>query len=298
VSLPETIDDLVAGAVDLHYHSAPSPFPRKLDPAAAARHYEDAGFRAVVLKSHHHNTVMDVLAIESSALRGMKLKMYGGIALNGTVGGLNPRAVELSLRMGGKIVWFPTMSSTAHIEHHEHAVHGGFPTSTLKLMPEAAITVLDGNGKLKPEVHEIIALIKEEDAILASGHMPPLEIFAVFEAAQKAGVDKLLVQHPDFVIGATHDDARRLAAMGAYIEHSIGMYYNDRDDWQVSKLVEWIEVVGPEHTSLGSDVGQATSPMPADVFAKVSRGLVSHGLHEKAVRTMISDNPASLLGLN
>ena len=29
-------DGLLTGAVDLHYHSAPSPFPRKLDPAVAA----------------------------------------------------------------------------------------------------------------------------------------------------------------------------------------------------------------------------------------------------------------------
>lgn len=295
--MSSTANDLVQGAVDLHYHSAPSPFPRKLDPAEAARHYEAAGFRAVVLKSHHHNTQMDVLAIESSVLRDLKVKVYGGIALNGTVGGLNPRAVELSLRMGGKIVWFPTMSSGPHIEFHEHHT-SGFPTSVLKLIPEAEITVFDGEGKLKPEVHEIIALIRETDAILASGHMSPPEVFAVFEAAKKAGVEKLLVQHPDFVLGVTHEDARRLADMGAFIEHSIGMYYQESEEWPISKLKEWVEVVGPEHTSFGSDVGQATSPSPAETFEKVARLLLEAGMQERDIRRMISDNPGSLLGLN
>ena len=291
-------DDLVTGAVDLHYHSAPSPFPRKLDPAEAARHYDAAGFRAVVLKSHHHNTVMDVLTIKSAVLDGLRLQVFGGIALNGTVGGLNPRAVELSLRMGGKIVWFPTMASHPHIEHHAQATASGFPTSTLELMPEEPITVLDGEGKLKPEVHQIIELIREEDAILASGHLSPREIFVVFEAAKAAGVEKLVVQHPDFVIGLSEDEARRLASMGAHIEHSIGMYARERDDRPIGRLQEWIEVVGVDRTTLGSDVGQATSPSPADTFRKVAQLLVEHGTHENDVRKMVSDNPAGLLGLN
>ena len=106
-------DELLRDTVDLHYHSGPSPFPRRLDPVESARHYDENGFKAVVLKSHHHNTVMDVLTIQKSVLDKLRVKVFGGIALNGLVGGLNPRAVEMSLRMGGKVVWFPTMSSPA-----------------------------------------------------------------------------------------------------------------------------------------------------------------------------------------
>ena len=104
------MDELIRDTVDLHYHSAPSPFPRRMDPVEAARHFDDNGFKAVVLKSHHHNTVMDVLTIQRTVLDKLRVKVFGGIALNGLVGGLNPRAVEMSLRMGGKVVWFPTMS--------------------------------------------------------------------------------------------------------------------------------------------------------------------------------------------
>src|SRR5690349_19044706 len=55
------MDELIRDTVDLHYHSAPSPFPRRMDPVEAAHHFDEHGFKAVVLKSHHHNTVMDVL---------------------------------------------------------------------------------------------------------------------------------------------------------------------------------------------------------------------------------------------
>ncbi len=299
--MASTLDRLLVGAVDLHYHSAPSPFPRKLDAAQAARHYEEAGFRAVVLKSHHHNTVMDILSIESTVLAGLRLRVYGGIALNGTVGGLNPRAVELCLKMGGRVVWLPTMSSGAHIEFHEHNHDTGFPQSTIDLMPEAEIDVFGPDGELRPEVHQIIALVRDAGAVLASGHLNPRQVDAVFTAARAAGVRRLLVNHPDFVLGISHEQARRLADMGAYIEHSIGMYNDQSPSTSrrpISQLLEWIEVVGPERTTLGSDVGQRSNPLPVDTFRRVSELLMEGGVHESDLRRMISTNPGGLLGLD
>jgi uncharacterized protein DUF6282 len=288
-------DDLIRDTVDLHYHSGPSPFPRRLDPVESAKHFDEHGFKAVVYKSHHHNTVMDVLSIKASILDSLRVRIFGGIALNGIVGGLNPRAVEMSLRMGGKIVWFPTISSPGHIEYHRHG--GGFPEPTMKLMPESPNPVLGDDGKLKPAVHDIIQLIKEEDAVLAAGHMSPPEIFAVFTAARAAGVEKLLVLHPDFVVNLSEDQARELAHMGAFIEHAVNMYYRDRPEWPIGKLVNWIKVVGPERTTLASDTGQASSALPSEVFGRVAHRLVESGVAERDLRRMLSDNPGSLLDL-
>jgi uncharacterized protein DUF6282 len=292
------MDELIRDTVDLHYHSAPSPFPRRMDPVEAAHHFDEHGFKAVVLKSHHHNTVMDVLTIQRSVLDKLRVKVYGGIALNGLVGGLNPRAVEMSLRMGGKVVWFPTMSSPAHIAHHADGTASGFPTATMKLRPETVNSVFAEDGKLKPEVHDIIQLIKEEDAILSSGHMPPVEIFAVFKAAREVGVEKLLVAHPDFIVDVSHDQACELASMGAFIEHEANMWARNRPERPIENLVAWIRDVGPEHTTIGSDTGQATSPTAAEVFGNVAHLLVENGVAERDVRRMLSDNPGSLLGVN
>ncbi|MBV8719853.1 MAG: hypothetical protein JO020_16545 [Chloroflexi bacterium] len=292
------MNELIRDTVDLHYHSAPSPFPRRMDPVEAAQHFDEHGFKAVVLKSHHHNTVMDVLTIQRSVLDKLRVKVFGGIALNGLVGGLNPRAVEMSLRMGGKVVWFPTMSSPAHIAHHADGAASGFPTATMKLMPEAVNSVFDDAGKLKPEVYQIIELIKEEDAILSSGHMPPAEIFAVFKAAREAGVEKLIVAHPDFIVDVSHDQACELAKMGAFIEHEANMWARDRPERPIANLISWIRDVGPEHTTIGSDTGQATSPTAAEVFGKLAQLLVDNGVAERDVRRMLSDNPGSLLGVS
>jgi hypothetical protein len=288
-------DDLIRDTVDLHYHSGPSPFPRRLDPVESAKHYDEHGFKAVVYKSHHHNTVMDILSIKASVLDNLRVRVFGGIALNGLVGGLNARAVEMCLRMGGKVVWFPTISSPSHLEYHSHG--GSFPTATMQLREEAPNPVFGEDGKLKPEVYDIIQLIKEEDAILAAGHMSPPETFAVFKAARAAGVEKLLVLHPEFVVNLSEEQGRELAQMGAFIEHEVSMYYRERPEYPISRLISWINAVGPEHTTLGSDTGQATSPLPSEVFGKVAHQLVDNGVAERDVKRMLSDNPGDLLNL-
>jgi hypothetical protein len=293
------IDGLLEGAVDLHCHPAPSPFPRRVDAVEAARHYAEAGFSAVVMKSHHHSTVMDVLALGRHGLDELPVKVCGGIALNGPVGGLNPRAVDLCLKMGGRIVWFPTIASANHIEHHSANPDLKFPALSRPLMHEAEISVFDGDGQLRDEVHEILALIRDEDAILASGHMAPDQVFAVFRAARDIGVRRLLVNHPNFVLGVSHQQARELAALGAYVEHSLCMY-DDRStfyNWPLDVLLEWIKVVGPERTTLGSDLGQDNNPLPVESFQRIGRLLLEAGVPEADVRRMVRDNPAALLGV-
>src|SRR5205085_6438432 len=98
----DVVDRLLDGAVDLHVHPYPSPFPRRLDAAEAAQRAADAGMRAIVVKSHHHDTATDVAALKAHGIDASGIDVYGGVALNTQVGGLNPHAVNMSLAMGGK----------------------------------------------------------------------------------------------------------------------------------------------------------------------------------------------------
>jgi uncharacterized protein DUF6282 len=290
---------VLEGAVDLHVHPAPSPLPRRIDAREAGELAGEAGFEAIVVKSHHHSTVMDVLALgEHSGGNGSAARVYGGIALNSAVGGLNPHAVDLALKMGGRIVWFPTIASPQHIAHHRAHPDLKFPKLAVKLQPEEPIDVLDDDGQLKPEVHRILESIAEADAILASGHMAPASITAVFEAAREKGVRRMLVNHPNFVIEASYDDARHWVGLGALIEHSLCMYDDDSAfyHWDLETLVKWIEAVGAEHSTLGSDLGQMANPLPTESFRKIVTGLLDRGMPERDVRRMVADNPRRLLG--
>jgi hypothetical protein len=289
---------VLEGAVDLHVHPAPSPLPRRIDAREAGELAGEAGFEAIVVKSHHHSTVMDVLALGEPGGNGSGARVYGGIALNSAVGGLNPHAVDLALKMGGRIVWFPTIASPQHIAHHRAHPDLKFPKLAVQLQPEEPIDVLDGNGQLKPEVHQILESIAEADAILASGHMAPASITAVFEAAREKGVRRMLVNHPNFVIEASYDDARHWVGLGALIEHSLCMYDDESAfyHWDLETLLKWIEAVGAEHSTLGSDLGQMANPLPTESFRKMVSGLLDRGMPERDVRGMVADNPRQLLG--
>ena len=294
----EVVARVLKGSVDLHVHPAPSPLPRRVDAVEAAQAAESIGMRAIVVKSHHHSTVTDVLALGRD-LNGLPVNVFGGIALNSAVGGLNPYAVDLALKLGGRIVWFPTIGSPQHIAHHAAHPDLKFPKLAVHVREERPIDVLDENGELRPEVHDIIGLIKEHDAILASGHMAPDRILAVFEAAHAAGVTRLLVNHPNFVVEATHEQGRRFVELGAVIEHSLCMY-DDRSsfyNWDIDVLLGWIQAVGADRSTLGSDLGQMKNPLPSEAFTNIVGQLLDAGLGEADVEAMVRRNPARLLDL-
>jgi hypothetical protein len=295
--MSDELDTLLQGAVDLHVHPSPSPFPRRIDIVEAANLASQAGMRAIVVKSHHHNTAMDVAAVCPYGVEQSGVQVYGGIALNGQVGGINPYAVNLCLAMGGKIVWFPTIASPAHIAQG-HTLN--FPKLTIPLMDEAPIDVWGDDGTLRPEVYEILTMIAEADAILASGHMPVRSILAVFEAARETGVRRMLVNHPNYVIEATHEEARKMAELGAMIEHSLCMYDEDSTfyHWQLDVLVDWIRAIGPEKSMLGSDLGQKNNPLPEQSYHKICSRLRDAGWTMAELRMLVADNPAALLGLD
>ncbi|HWC78863.1 MAG TPA: DUF6282 family protein [Pseudonocardiaceae bacterium] len=289
------VASVLDGLVDMHVHSGPSPFPRRFDHVEAAQDGARIGLRAMVAKSHHHNTQMDILAMKGR-FADVAATAYGGIALNSTVGGLNIHAVRMCLRMGGKVVWFPTISSGRHIECHPE--DGAFPTTTVPLTLER-IDIVDENGTLKPEAAEILDEIKEQEAVVNGGHMYPEYIRTLFQAANERGMTRMVVSHPDFVIGAEPGLCRELIELGAYIEHEVGMYDPEgTQKWDPKKLLNWIEQLGPEHTVLASDFGQKANPKPVDAWLRVSEALLDLGLSEKDLQTMVRDNPAYLLNLD
>ncbi|MGH3383145.1 MAG: DUF6282 family protein [Nocardioidaceae bacterium] len=293
----EAVSKLLVGAVDLHVHPAPSPFPRRLGLLQAAQQAHAAGFRALVVKSHHHSMVTDVLAV-SDAVDGLPLPVYSGVALNNQVGGINPSAVELALNLGGRIVWFPTISSRQHIETHEG---GGlkFPKTAKPYRPTVPTRVLDDDQVLLPEVHDVLDLIKGADAILSGGHMGVDELDAVIRAAAAQGIERIVVSHPNFVIGAAPELCRQWTEFGVKFEHELCMY-DDRSSfyhWDLDVLLEYVKAVGVEHTLIGSDLGQATNPYPVQAYRRAVRGLLDLGVSEDDIRTMVSTNPGRLLGV-
>src|SRR5207344_1131137 len=79
---------LVRGAYDLHVHVAPDVMRRRVTDVQLARRCWDAGLAGFVLKSHYVPTA-ERAAVVNEALGG-EVRVLGALALNASVGGLNP----------------------------------------------------------------------------------------------------------------------------------------------------------------------------------------------------------------
>ncbi|MGO2111772.1 MAG: DUF6282 family protein, partial [Pseudoclavibacter sp.] len=281
----------------MHCHSGPAPFPREFDHVDAAREGDRIGMRAFVSKSHHHSTVMDIKAAHRS-FEGIGTTAFGGVVLNNQVGGLNPYAVEMCVRMGGKIVWFPTFSSRRHIEYHDEAVSQGFPQSAVQLTT-VPVLIHDEAGAVRPEIAEIADIVEEAGAVFNGGHLHADDLFEVFAIAADRGVKRMVVSHPNFITDLTPQQGKELADMGVYIEHEVGMYLpNEQPFFKIDTLLEWIEVVGIERSYVASDLGQIGRTHPVDAFIHVATELLDRGVPERDVRRMFVETPTWLLGLD
>lgn len=283
------------GAVDLHTHSGPSPFPRRLNHVEASYDGARINMRAILIKSHHHNTVMDLLAMRD-LLKDAPTPAYGGVALNSEVGGINPSAVAVAIQMGGRAVWGPTVSAAQHIDAHSH--DDGFPTAGSNL-EEKVVSIFDENGDISEDTVRVTQLVAEADIMLTGGHLDVESQKALFATAQANGVRRLLLHHPDFIIGAADDDVEELLGYGAFVEHEMSMYHPAvvAPGWPISRLVDWIHRIGPERTVIDSDLGQKENPLPVDGYIHVIGQLLDHGIPEDDIRQMICRNTAFLLGL-
>jgi hypothetical protein len=284
-------DGLLVGGVDMHTHPGPSPFPRRMSILDAATDAATVGFRAIVCKSHHHSMQTDILALESAGLADTGVRAYGGVALNRTVGGLNPYAVELALRMGGRVVWFPTISSTAHLEFHQHNHHSGFPVSGIPLRDNEPIRVVGRDGKLLPEAQDILSVIAGESAILNCGHLPADEIDVLVPAAVAAGVERIVISHPDFIVGAAPERVGEWCRQGANVEHCLAMVIRN----PVEKIAGFLREAGVGHTVFSSDLGQKNNPLPITAYRRMVRRLLDAGTAENDIRAMVGGNAAQLL---
>jgi hypothetical protein len=283
------------GTVDLHCHSGPSPFPRRLNHVDASWDGARINMRAILVKSHHHNTVMDLLAMESQ-LKDAPTPVFGGVALNTEEGGINPSAVALSLGMGGRAVWAPTVSSAQHLKAHNH--DDGFPAAALDLL-EHEVSIFDANGDVSADTVTVTKQVADAGALLASGHLDGPSMLALFETAKASGVTRMMLQHPDFIVQDTDEEIQAAIDLGAFVEHEIAMYHPqvEAPRWPIERLIGYIEKFGPEHTVINSDLGQKVNPLPVDGYIYLVEQLLDHGISEKDVRTMTCSNTAFLLGL-
>jgi hypothetical protein len=291
------IGEILQGAVDPHVHSGPSIAPRAVDHLDLVKTYSDAGFAAVVTKDHDYSGVMCAQLIRDHH-PDLKTRVFSGIALNNVVGGFNPYAVEHTAATDGKIVWLPTLAAENHLEWEKTSdwVH---PASTQKIRPAAPVLLFE-DGKLRPEVLDVLDVVAKTGMALASGHIHVSETKVVFAEAKRRGVERLIFTHPEDIVGASFDDTKEIAKLGAYIEHSLGFFiegskFRNRSN---DELREFIDCVGYERTILCSDLGQVGTLLPLEGLRRGVATCLSLGYSDTQIHTMVASNAAAVIGLN
>jgi hypothetical protein len=287
-ALSERDWDRVRGALDGHVHAAPSLAPRWGDDRMLARAALAAGMAGFVLKAHEGDSAAraDLLRREFSGLA-----VVGGVVLNPPVGGLNPAAVETTLRLGGRVVWLPTMFSRAHVEHVGDS--SGIP-GTGRVPGRDPVALLDERGRLVPQMADILALIRQYDAVLATGHVGGAELEAAVDAALKAGV-RVVVTHPEYHVPNLSAAAQReLAEAGVWLEKCYLTTFAGHGAGDVADMAARIRAIGPGRIVLVTDFGQAMRGSPVEGLAMFLRALAEAGVPEDWIRRMARDNPREL----
>jgi hypothetical protein len=265
----------LSGVIDLHIHTAPDVRSRKLDDFGVAWAATARRMRAVLIKSHVTLTADRAYLVEQIV---PDIRVFGGLALNHAVGGINATAVEVALRLGAAEIWMPTLSAV----HQRHDPMG------------PGISIYQ-DGQIAECVIDVLRLIAEHDAILGTGHLSTQEVVDLVPIARELGVRKILVSHPE------HPPVDMPSSVQEELRDRCGVLFErclistTLAGWTMPFAV--IRRVGPASTVISTDLGQASNPAPVDGMAMFIASLKAEGYDEPSIDQMCRENPAALLGL-
>lgn len=286
---------ILAGAIDIHIHGLPDLLDRPLSEYQIAKQAEKRGYRGILFKSHFTTNAPRLSIIEKEF---ETIKLFSNITLNLSVGGINSEAVFSAIQFGVSEVKMPTVHATHHLEIH------GFPTYPwsrkvkLKERKIKGIKILDKDGKLVPQLLEILDMVAENNVILGTGHLSISETMALVKEARSTGVKKIVITHADLdTTLITIEDQKKLANMGAIIEHSFTPCMPLRQRLDPRKIAEAIKAVGASRCIMSSDFGQIQNPLPVEGLRIFIEMMKSCGVTEEEIEVMVKDNPAKLLDL-
>jgi hypothetical protein len=307
---PEKVDEILKGVIDIHIHGAPLGgwLPGRPTMVETCIEASEAGMKALVFKDH--NTMNNNCAIivqdflkrmaKEKAKAGIEftpVKVYGGIVLNETVGGMNLKAVKTALDYGRcKEVWLPSLDA----QHQKQAMglSGG-------------IAVTEGADQLTREMISILDLMaqyndnkKGERVALSTCHVSNEEKAAVLRYVKKRNMGiKVLLDHVTQEMTILNPaEAKEMIDLGGYLEFAecSCIPWAGMQDWIIAfdysfaLIKELIKEKGPDHLVLITDAGQpGNNPVPGwRMFIKT---LLAQGVSEHDINVMAKEVPAMLI---
>jgi hypothetical protein len=283
---------LLEGAYDIHIHASPDVVPRAMNLKELCREAEKAGMAGILLKDHCTSTVGRVAAL--NLMSSGPCRFYSALALNPPVGSLNPTAVEAALRAGTDAIYFPTYGAA----HHIRIWGAGKPPTAFPLPGDRfeGVTILDEKDALKPAAVEILKLIAEHTAVLATGHISAKESLRLLRKAKELSIERMLVTHASESVPAwSLAEQKEAIALGALVEHSFfAATPACPNRISLESMRDMIRETGTAHAVLSSDFGQPANGNPVANFLHHLAKFAELGFEEAELRQMICVNPARI----
>jgi hypothetical protein len=275
---------VLTGSIDLHAHFGPDSYDRQWDAFEIAKLAKERGMRGIVLKNHWTESAGLAWLVRKYGQQG--IEVFGSVTLDTPVGGVNPMAVRYMADVEGtwgRIVWMPTHDS-------EHEVNYNKETR--------AKAIVSRDGKLIPEVFEVLDLIKERNLTLATGHVEPWEALAIMTEAKKRGITRIIVTHP--LLGPQFTsmslpEMQEAVKLGGAVEVTAGAL--SRDGAAKTRAIEVIKALGTQNVFVASDSGLVGTPNHPDAMAMAIKSLRASGFSEADLNRMFKETPARLVGL-
>jgi len=271
------------GVVDIHVHSDPDSVPRSIDAIEIAKLAKARGMRALLLKNHYESTASLAYLVRKEV---PGIEIFGGIALNRTVGGINPAAVDRMTKVKGgwgRVVWMPTFDAENQVRFSKE---------------NRPFVSISRDGGLLPEVKEVIGLIAKHQLTLATGHSTPDEVLMLIREARAQGVQRIVVTHAMLApVQMSVAQMREAVKLGAKLEFVYNALIGPSKMFEIGQYAEAIRQVGVDACILSSDLGQAGNPLHPDGLMAFFAGLRGQGFSVAEIETMSKRNPSKVLGL-
>jgi hypothetical protein len=279
----------VAGTIDIHAHTGPG----RQHPLELAHLASQAGMRAIVLKDTVHGPSVELVRVLNPLIRAWAeereltaTQLLGSVVLGHDTGGFRPGYVERMIDFGARVIWFPTRDASNHIER----ARGEDPAEARA----KGLSVLDGD-ELRPEVREILDVIRQREVAVSFGHLSNREIMALAEHTHEVGIERAFVDHPFSPVAAL--SVENMAALG-----KLGVTCNFTA-WEVSpylalpatELVSAIREIGPAMCTLSSDSCMEIFPSSVEAMRLHKAMLDVFGFSTAEQDSILYSNQARLL---
>ncbi len=277
------VDQVINGAIDVHTHIGPDPHrERRMDALEVCQYAQNLGLGGLVLKSHQYPTE-PVAAMVRHTVKDIQI--WGAVALDEEVGGVNASAVECSARMGGRVVWMPTESADHHYRKQKNDKKG--------------LSLLGPDGSLTKETLQVLEVVREHRLSLASGHISGPELRALLAETKRMGIGPVIITHPllmTFVPDLSIEELRSLADQGNLVEFCfVACMPGSSRQVPPAEMAATMRALGIQHVVLGTDGGLNWLPPAPELLRVGIASLNKVGMSAGELETITKANPSRWL---